>query len=384
MRTISRTISNNFLHTRLRARIIGAALLAICIVAFGIPASAKTKPAYEFSAVSSSNDALPSIIVGTSDLEDSVTIQICEGLRQGRSHVAIAHKLGLPGSELQSRIDALVRAELLRPGAGGTYAPTFPIIHRADVAWFRGIDRALIDATVRAIEARQQELRTRFRDALHLDSDQERALSLVLFGDTLFDRWQTRNVRTGFLPGYPPARAGKEFYLAALQKAPGKIGSLGMYTHSEPRYGEIIVVTYGHTKVLDPFANEKPESVPKLIEAYVAFARGSSPATSKLLQLGLVLAGKPAIAIVSQSAYAKLPEITKSFTDELLGLLNADRPKIVDAYQSSPYAATVSFQEFALWWYHFFDAAVTDRLIEDGVIAVPPAGYAAMIVIPGQ
>jgi len=37
----------------------------------------------------------------------------------------------------------------------------------------------------------------------------------------------------------------------------------------------------------------------------------------------------------------------------------------------------------ALWWYHFFDAAVVEQLIRDSVITVPTAGYAAMIVVPG-
>jgi hypothetical protein len=151
------------------------------------------------------------------------------------------------------------------------------------------------------------------------------------------------------------------------------------------------VISYGNTTVIDPFAGEKPERVPELIESYVGFVRGagtgsrtgSGPATKELEGLGFLRAGKPAVALVTKSEYAKLPEITSSFSEELLRLMNADRPKILDAYKGSPYADAVSFQEFALWWYHFFDAGVVERLIKDGVIAVPPAGYATMVVIPG-
>jgi hypothetical protein len=100
----------------------------------------------------------------------------------------------------------------------------------------------------------------------------------------------------------------------------------------------------------------------------LAFVRGTSPATTELRELGFVTGGQPAIAVVSQSAYAKLPEITSSFTVELLRLLNADRPKILAAYQASRYSPSVSFQEFALWWDHF--------------LTVPAVGYATMIVIP--
>lgn len=364
--------------SRYCSRWLGAISLAVLV--FALPLLGQSHPAFEFFAVSGSNNDLPSVIVGTSDLEDSLNIQICDELEKGRAPNAIAQSLHLSPSELQSHIDALARAELLRPGTSASYAPAFPIIHRMDAAWFEGIDRPLIDATVRAIEDRQRELRARFRDVLHLDADQVQALSLVLFGDTLFDRWQTRNVRKEFLPGYPPARDGKLFYLAALENAPGSIGSLGIYTHSEARYGDATVVTYGHVKVLDPFAKEKPEKVPHLVESYLALVHGASPGMPELQQLGFVRAGKPAIAVVTQGAYAKLPDITNSFTEDLLRLLNADRPKILAAYRASPYAPAVSFQEFALWWYHFFDAAVVDRLIKDGVITVPAAGYATMIV----
>ena len=123
--------------------------------------------------------------------------------------------------------------------------PTFPIIHRGEVAYFTDLDKPLIEATGRAIESRKQELTTRFRDDLHLDQSQTKQLSLVLFGDVLFDRWQTGHVRKEFLLGYPPPRNGLQFYLTALEKVPGKIGSLGIYTHAEQRYGEMTLVTYG-------------------------------------------------------------------------------------------------------------------------------------------
>jgi hypothetical protein len=362
------------------ARLVGA--ISAAILALALPLVGQKRVAFEFFVVSGSNNDVPPLLAGTTDLEDSLNIQICDELAEGHPAGDIASQLQLTAAELQSHIDALLRAQLLLPGSTGSYTPTFPIVHRADAAWFTGIDKPLIDATVRAIEARQQELNTHFRNALHLDADQARTLSLVLFGDALFDRWQTKNVRKDFLPGYPPPRDGKLFFVAGLEKVPGSIASLGVYTHAESRYGDVTVVTYGRASVIDPFADEKPESVPHLIESYLAFVNGSSPATPGLQRLGFVRGGKPDVVVIPQSAYAALPEITNSFTDELLRLLNADRPKIVAAHEASRYARTVSFQEFALWWYHFFDAAVVGQLIKHGVITVPPAGYATMIVVP--
>lgn len=362
-------------------RAVGVASAALLALLSSI-AAGQAQPAFEFFVVSGSQNDVPSVLSGTSEREDSLNIEICDGLAKGEAPAAIANSINLPLSEVRSRIASLVQAGLLLAGAADSYTPAFPIIHRAEAGWFTDIDKPLIQATVAAIEARQRELRTHFHDVLHLQAAQEQALSLVLFGDVLFDRWQTRHVREGFLPGYPPARSGKVFYVAALEKVPGPIGSLGIYTHSEARYGEVAVITYGHIAVLDPFAGRPPESVPELIDSYLAFARGTSPATTELCELGFVTGGQPAIAVVSQNAYARLPEITSSFTEELLRLLNADRPKILAAYQASRYSPSVSFQEFALWWYHFFDAAVVERLIRDQLITVPAVGYATLIVIP--
>jgi hypothetical protein len=337
-----------------------ALLLLASSVAFGAP---PPRIAFEFFAVSGSSQDVPALLVGTSELEDSLNIQICDALDRGLPQSIIAKQLGLGASELKTRIDALTHAELLRSDTQGRYAPTFPIIHRTQARWFEDIDRPLIDATVRAIEARQQQFRSKFGALFSLDGERQRALSLILFGDTLFDRWQTKNVRKEFLGGYPPARDGKQFYLAALEKVPGKIASLGIYTHAEPRYGAFTVVNYGHTVALDPFAAEKPEDV------VASLSRWSKD-------------GGSAFTMVSSKAYAALPEITNAFAPELLRLLNADRGKISAAHAASRYGRSVSFPEFALWWYHFFDAAVVDRLVRDGVISVPASGYATMIVTP--
>jgi hypothetical protein len=320
---------------------------------------------FEFFVVSGSSQDVPALLQGTSELEDSLNIQICEGLSRRRPAGALSKALGLSDADLKSRTDALLRAQLLRLDAQGRYSATFPIIHRRDAAWFGNIDRPLIEATVKAIEARQADLRNQFSSLFQLTAEQQRGLSLILFGDTLFDRWQTRNVRKDFLAGYPPARDGKQFYVAALEKLPGKIASLGIYTHAEPRYGAYTVVNYGNTVALDPFAAQKPEDVAALLG-------------------GWVKDGNAGFTLVGQKAYSALPGITDRFAPELLRLLNADRTKIAAAHAASRYGGSVSFQEFALWWYHFFDAAVVNRLIRDGVITVPASGYATMIVTPDR
>jgi hypothetical protein len=355
-------------------------ILGVGILAAAIGVTGQIGTQFEFFVVSGAGNSVPQVLNGTTDAEDSLNVQICEALEQGRSVAAIAKDLHLPPAEVQSHIDAFANAGLLTPDAAGSYTPTFPIFRRADAEWLAGIDPPVIEATVRAIEARKEDLNAQFRGLLHLNEEQARELSLVLYGDVLFDRWQTKNVRTDFLPGYPPPRDGKLFYVAGLENDGGPIAPLGIYSHDETKYGDATVITYGHASAQDPFAAEKPDAVLQLIAAYVAFAKGGGPVSPELERIGFVRDGKPQVTVISKSEYAALPQITGSFTDTLLGLLKQDRPKIVAAHERSRWAKTVSFQEFALWWYHFYGAAVVDALIRDGVIVVPKAGYATLIV----
>lgn len=247
-----------------------------------------SKYCFRILSVGSSNDQ-PAAITGTTDEQDSLNARVCDKFGKGHSATDVAKKVGLSSSELQSHIDALAHDELLLPGphGHGSYTPTFPIIHRDEAAYFTDLDKPLIEATVRAIESRKQELTTRFRDDLHLDQAQATQLSLVLFGDVLFDRWQTGHVRKEFLLGYPPPRNGLQFISRLLRKFPGKSDSLGIYTHAEQRYGEMTLVTYGHTRILDPFTQEQTAAVPGILGAYVAFVHGTAAATLDFEHFGL-------------------------------------------------------------------------------------------------
>lgn len=359
-----------------RVRLGNRVLLAAVLLGVVAP-PAWPQAVYEFSEVASSSADSPSV-----DLEDPLNAHVCVEFGRGLAVSEVAERLHVSPSALQIRVDAMARAGLLRPDKPGSYMPTFPTIRRADVAWFQQIDRPLVDRVVRLVKGRKEELQTRFLDMLHLDPAQGRSLSLLLFGDVLFDRWQVRNVRKSFLPGYPPPRDGKLFYLVASEDATGRRASLGFYSHTEERHDGILVVTFGNGRSLDPFPAQDPERATHLLDSYLAFGRGTSPAPPELEHLGFVQSGKSAVSVVPRSAYTRLPDITNDFTDELLRALNDDRPKIHAAYEASRYGREVAFQEFALWWYHFFYADVIDQLTKDGIITVPAVGHATLIVSP--
>lgn len=284
---------------------------ALLLCAAGVLARAESPPAYEFQAVAPSQAASPDV-----DLDDPDNAALAAGLASD-----------LP--DKAKRIAALTAAGLLVHQSDGSYTPTFPVIGRAEARAFIAIDPGLAERMAKMVESHARDLRAAAPDLP----------AVILFSDIPFDRWQVRNVRSQFLGGYPPPRAGKEFYVADIEK-----GAAGFYAHDEQAYGERTLVTFGTSPL--------------------------SPPTEKQL------AGYPAI---KRSAYARLPALANSLTADLIALLEADRPVLEAAYRASPLSRTTSFREFGLWWYHFLYAEATNRLIEDKLI---DKASAAMVVTP--
>jgi hypothetical protein len=86
------------LRFRFNRRFVHAMIVGVLAVA--LPVLGQSPPPFEFFAVSGSNNDLPSEIAGTSALEDSLNIQVCDEFGKGRAPNGIARKLHLMPSEL--------------------------------------------------------------------------------------------------------------------------------------------------------------------------------------------------------------------------------------------------------------------------------------------
>lgn len=284
-----------------------AGAFLLCAAAFS--AHAEPLPAYEFQAVAASREASPDV-----DLDDAKNAGLAAALAMGKT-------VDLP--DAGKRIEAMTAAGLFVRQPDGSYKPAFPVIDRAAAKAFAAIDPGLAERMAKMVEAHAKELRAAAPDLP----------ALFLFADIPFDRWQVRNVRSRFLGGYPPPRAGKEFYIADIES-----GAAGFYSHGEQSFAKRTVVTFG------PDSFEPPSEQQ--------------------------LSGYPTI---TRSAYARLPALASSLTADLIALLEADRPVLEAAYRASPLSRTTSFREFGLWWYHFLYAQATARLIADKLIDQPAA-----------
>ena len=68
-------------------------------------------------------------------------------------------------------------------------------------------------------------------------------------------------------------------------------------------------------------------------------------------------------------------------TDDLIAFLEARRDALTSAYEASVYSGEITFEEYFMWWYHFFYSAITDALVTEGVIEIPAAGVATYSLV---
>ena len=97
-------------------------------------------------------------------------------------------------------------------------------------------------------------------------------------------------------------------------------------------------------------------------------------------KIGLMAGDSPAIPILSRRDYSRINKIAGLITNELIRYLEQQKSQIVTAYQNSRYENEISFEEYFIWWYHFFYTEVTDLLAAKGIIEIPNSGYTTYII----
>jgi len=63
-----------------------------------------------------------------------------------------------------------------------------------------------------------------------------------------------------------------------------------------------------------------------------------------------------------------LNEIANTISKDLILLCKENEKPLKEYFASSRYAKEITYEEFFIWWYHFFYTKVTEELIQKGVI----------------
>jgi hypothetical protein len=84
--------------------------------------------------------------------------------------------------------------------------------------------------------------------------------------------------------------------------------------------------------------------------------------------------------LIDTSENNLLQAMAHQFLPTLLSILNQNRSALEMNFLLSPYAKSVSFEEYFIWLYHVYYTAVTDELIKRKVITLPENGVSYYIL----
>lgn len=175
-------------------------------------------------------------------------------------------------------------------------------------------------------------------------------LSFFYLSDILLDNGQISNVEQEFLGKERPARNGRNYYLAILEKPEESI--------IEPYgiYGNQILVDNDTTSIA-VYGNTRTE-----------------------LNKGWREYKNKSIHIFSKKDYDIINEMPKIFLSCFVKILNSNKGYFERVYTELNFDKETSFEEFFIWWYHIIYTEATDILIKQNIIKSPENGLFYYVV----
>lgn len=330
--------------------------------------------------------------------------RILLALHGGTGIERLADSLGLPRRAVMAAIDSL-RGDGVLVEREGALHPSCMVItreegealgalaHEVALTAIPGIRRALA-----ASRARMAALRA----VRHLEFDD---WSFFLASDVLLDNWQINKVEREWLHAERPLRSKSRYYCAVMV-ADRPVGeAFGIYGNqvtglTPNRAAAVYGNTRGGTLDLTALPVERLAALagaradarrPALlglvldqVQAWVRDPDGYVPSPALrdgLTQLGLVRRGRPVVAVVDTAEWRALDAIAAAYTPDLVQVLAAATPRLRAHWQGTRWGKEITFEEYAIWWYHFFYTALTDRLAAEGAIRVPASGLFHYVIV---
>ena len=345
----------------------------------------------------SSGDNFPTVNMRTNRLTS-----ISVALHRQKAAASIESDLGISPAEFQTRIDSLVKAELVKKTPSGRFLPTFLVVTMEDAKWMKPSEK-VVEATGRLIADKVPAIRGRAEKIPAIRRAGFSQNAFLILSDVLLDNWQIGNVEDEFLKAERPLRDGRRYYYAVFEKpASQKSEAFGIYGNAGFGLGKVQFGMYGNRRYDGStlFSTSKDDLVKlfefppqadlqaelaKVFERLVAFARtGEDHLTARqkeaLSKFGVLENGQLSVTLFSGTENEELGEVAALVKPGLLGLLEGHRAELQSLYARSPYTEEVTFNEFFLWWYHFYYSATTDWLAREGLLTVPPSGNVTYLV----
>ncbi|MRQ98108.1 hypothetical protein, partial [Bacillus anthracis] len=107
----------------------------------------------------------------------------------------------------------------------------------------------------------------------------------------------------------------------------------------------------------------------QLVKGFVAADRQKNLHLNVVYEkLGLYQNSQPVIPVFKSTDLFILNEIANTISEDLVLLFNENDKPLKQYFASSRYSKEITYEEFFIWWYHFFYTKVTEELIKQGVI----------------
>ncbi|EEM71462.1 MULTISPECIES: hypothetical protein [Bacillus cereus group] len=307
--------------------------------------------AYETKMISSGDNS-PSIKIKGTKLQYLLVM-----IHLGFESNAIKMMLNWTNDEFEKRVN-LLEAEGLLKQIGGRYYPTCMIITACEGEKLYNLCEPLIKPTLKIFEnysSHIEDISKRIDTFNHLSKE---SYSLLLY---------------------------KRYYYAIQEQELTDIEAFGMYGNTYLDLGEVQIGLYGNSRYstlnLITADNETFEEYfqntntdinykkKQLVKGFVAADRQKNLHLNVVYEkLGLYQNSQPVIPVFKSTDLFILNEIANTISEDLVLLFNENDKPLKQYFASSRYSKEITYEEFFIWWYHFFYTKVTEELIKQGVI----------------
>lgn len=351
---------------------------------------------YETKIISADNN-LPAIDLRKSNLPDLlILLHYRISLRNIQNHFAWSEET------LTGKLDTLLQQDLIKRLSLNVYVPSCMVISLAEGKELKQLAHTVAPGFSEIMINKIPDIK---KEVDRIDAFKKHSfssLSFLILSNILMENWQIKNIETKFLKTEPPLRNKKRYYFSLMQKADNDFSTaFGIYDNQTKNYGNIMVGIYGNQRYGKNFINlnkkdlvelfgmaerdDIDQSKHNLLEELIRQYENPLYSMEEICnagfnKIGLMAGDSPSIPILSRRDYSRLNKIANVITDDLIQYLEENKPLITTAYEKSRYKNEISFEEYFIWWYHFFYTELTDFLAVRGFIEIPTSGFTTYVI----
>lgn len=335
--------------------------------------------------------------------ERKYLMEICILLHNKIATEDIREYLNLTNSEMKDKIEVLLREELIRKVDENKYLPTCMITNLEEgEKIYKNTDK-FIEPAVGLMKANIEQIKSKTYYINCFANFSFQSISLFILSDVLMDTVQINNVEDLFLNSSRPKRNGMNYYFSLFEKPKGGIKeSFGIYGNMYREYGNIAYGLYGNERIGYNFHTNNEEKLKEIFgmqtcdvdkvkeELLIELVKKSKDESYSLdpvieegfIELGFIENHKVCIPILSKVEFEQLSDIADVIKNEYIQIFSQGKDYIYESYRELEYINEITFEEYFIFWYHFFYTKVTDALIENNMIIMPKLKNFSYVVIP--